>query len=65
MSKSLNITITPAGTVTVDAQGFQGAGCKSATEQIELVLGGGGETKKKPEYHSPPLNTSQGNKLTF
>lgn len=63
--KQININVTPAGNATIDAIGFEGCGCTEATEQIELVLGGGQKKQdKKPEYHMP---TSQGvsNKLTF
>jgi hypothetical protein len=64
--KTITIDITPAGTVTVDAQGFQGCGCAEATEQIELILGGGQRKRKeKPEYYAPAATGQQTNKLTF
>lgn len=46
------LEISPAGSVTVDAQCFVGANCAKATEQIEIVLGGQGakKSKKKPEF---------------
>ena len=60
------IDISPAGGVSIDAQGFKGKSCTKATEQIELVLGGGmAKSKKKPEYFAPPASTRQGAKLTF
>ena len=66
MGKTINIDITAAGSVKVDALGFQGNECDKATEQIELVLGGGQVKKdKKPEYHMPPSSTQNHNKRTF
>lgn len=64
--KQVIIDITPAGTVTVDAQGFKGVGCDKATESIEIALGGAGakSKKKKPEAFQHPSTATQ-NKLTF
>lgn len=55
MAKQIVIDITPAGSVKVDAQGFNGVGCAKATEMIEVAIGGSGakKSKKKPEYFVP------------
>lgn len=60
------VEISAAGSVTVDAKCFTGSGCAKATEQIEIVLGGGGRKtkKKKPEAFSP-AGAKQSAKLTF
>ena len=63
-SKSITVDIGPAGDVKVEAHGFAGNQCEKATEQIELVLGGKAEKKKKPEYYNP-ATTNTGTKLTF
>lgn len=67
MVKQLVIDISPAGTVVVDAQGFKGVGCSKASEQIEIVLGGEGQKKRKdkPERFAPADTGSAKNKLTF
>ena len=47
------VTITPAGTVKIDAVGFKGNACEKATEQLHAVLGGGtqaGTKKRKPDF---------------
>lgn len=63
--EQVEIAISPAGKVTIDAQGYSGTSCTEATEQLELVLGGGSRKREtKPEYHMPAGNTTQ-NKLTF
>lgn len=57
MEKNIVIDISPAGTVKIEANGFNGCGCTEATEQIELVLGGGTKkTTPKPEMYNPAAN---------
>ena len=53
--RTITISVTPAGTPTIDLQGFTGGSCVKATEQIEIALGGGGQKKRdfKPEFHMP------------
>jgi hypothetical protein len=64
--KQVIVDISPAGSVKVEAQGFNGVGCDKATEQIEIVLGGAGakSKKRKPEFFAAP-STKTGTKLTF
>lgn len=64
--KEIVIDITPAGSVKVDAKGFNGVGCDKATEMIEVAIGGAGLRKKtkKPEYHAP-AGQQNASKLTF
>lgn len=59
------VNISRAGSVTIDAEGYTGTSCASATEQLELVLGGGSRKREtKPEYHMP-AGQQASNKLTF
>lgn len=61
----VTVNITRAGLVKMDAQGFTGTSCADATEQLELVLGGGVRKRdRKPEYHMP-TGVQVDNKLTF
>ncbi len=65
--KTLVVSISPAGSVNIDAKGFQGVGCADATERLEVVLGGGAapkSKKKKPEFFCAP-STKVGQKQTF
>lgn len=66
MAKQIVIDISPAGSVKVDAQGFNGVGCAKATEMIEVAIGGAGakKSKKKPEYYTPTGQSNQ-NKNCF
>jgi len=63
--REIVIDISRFGDIKIDAQGFTGTSCDKATEQLEIVLGGGQAKKtKKPEYYSP-TGTQQTAKLTF
>lgn len=64
MQKRVLITIEPDGTTNIDAQGFKGKGCATATEAIALALGGNSRDKsddrKKPEYFGTVPGTQTG-----
>lgn len=64
MRKQVVITFEPDGTTNIDAQGFKGKGCQSATEAIALTLGGSGRDKsddrKKPDYFATNPGTNTG-----
>ena len=63
--REIVIDISRFGDIKIDAQGFTGTSCDKATEQLEIVLGGGQAKKtKKPEYYAP-TGTQQTAKLTF
>jgi hypothetical protein len=64
--KQIIVNISPAGSIEIDAQCFTGTGCAKATEQLEIVLGGGEvkSKKKKPEFFASP-STKTGLKQTF
>lgn len=66
MAEQIVVSVTPAGTVSIETSGFKGGACEKATEQLEIVLGGAGKKtkKRKPEFFSP-ASTGTKNKLTF
>ncbi len=60
------IDISPAGGIKIDVDGFKGKACAKATEQIELVLGGGAvKRKEKPDYYASPVSSTQIGRMTF
>jgi Protein of unknown function (DUF2997) len=64
--EQINVDISPAGNVKIEAQGFTGNGCAIATHDLEVHLNGGTKKRKeKPEFYSPGVSTQQGTKLTF
>jgi hypothetical protein len=50
MSRSIEVVITPAGEVKIDAVGFKGADCEKATAFIEAALGIEQIRVRKPEF---------------
>ena len=50
MSRKIHIRITPAGVITVEAEGFRGKGCEAATKAIEEALGKPRARTRKPEF---------------
>lgn len=50
MQKTIEIVVSPAGEVSIDAVGFKGADCEKATAYLEQALGVVGHKSKKPEY---------------
>ncbi len=50
MSRKIHVRISPAGEITVEAEGFHGKGCEAATKAIEDALGKPGSRTRKPEY---------------
>jgi hypothetical protein len=50
VSRKIHVRITPAGEITVEAEGFQGKGCEAATKAIEEALGKAGNRTRKPDF---------------
>jgi hypothetical protein len=50
MHRTIEVTIDPQGSVTIEATGFRGNACEQATKEIEKALGIQKTRKKKPEY---------------
>lgn len=49
--KTIDILINPAGQLTINANGFEGADCEKATAFLEQALGELEQRQRKPEYH--------------
>jgi hypothetical protein len=50
MKRTIEITVSPIGEVSIDALGFKGSGCEQATKFLEEALGVAAQKVKKPEY---------------
>ncbi|MBK1835635.1 DUF2997 domain-containing protein [Roseibacillus ishigakijimensis] len=50
MSRSIQVTVSPAGEITVEAEGFNGRGCEAATKAIENALGKAKTRTRKPFF---------------
>ncbi len=63
MSRKILVRITPAGVITVEADGFHGKGCEAATKAIEEALGKPGTRTRKPEYWRQSQTTKNQQRL--
>ena len=63
MSRKILVRITPAGVITVEADGFRGKGCEAATKAIEEALGKPGTRTRKPEYWRQTHSTKNQQRL--
>ena len=63
MSRKILVRITPAGVITVEADGFRGKGCEAATKAIEEALGKPGTRTRKAEYWRQNLTTKNQQRL--
>ena len=46
----IHVRVSPNGDIAVEAEGFQGKGCESATKAIEQALGTVRERTRKPDW---------------
>jgi hypothetical protein len=51
MKQTIEVIISAAGEIQIDAVGFKGADCEHATKFLEEALGCVTQKQKKPEYH--------------
>lgn len=59
--KDITITIKTDGATNIEANGFQGVGCKAASQNFEMALAGMDNSKvdtdPKPEMYQQDFNT--------
>jgi hypothetical protein len=48
--KTIQITVSPEGGVSIKTQGFTGGSCRDATRDLERALGLAGRESLLPEY---------------
>jgi hypothetical protein len=48
--KTIQITVTPEGSVSIKTSGFTGGSCRDATRDLERALGIAGRESLLPEY---------------
>ena len=48
--KTIQITVTPDGSVSIKTTGFTGSSCREATRELERALGMSGRESLLPEY---------------
>ena len=50
MTKKIEITVTPDGSVSIKTTGFTGSSCREATRELEKALGLAGREHMLPEF---------------
>ncbi len=58
--KTIQITVSPEGTVNIKTTGFSGSSCRDATRDIERALGVSGTEHLMPEFYN---QTSTGDQV--
>lgn len=48
--KTITITVSPEGSVSIKTSGFTGSSCRDATRDLERALGVSGREHLLPEY---------------
>jgi len=58
--KTIEVSVSPAGAISIEAEGYSGSGCEDATRFLEEALGLPGKRKRKSEfYRRRNRNTNQ------
>jgi hypothetical protein len=50
-TKTIEITVSPEGAVSIKTAGFTGSSCKDATRELERALGVSGRESLLPEFY--------------
>ena len=50
MKRTIEIIVSPAGDISIEAIGFKGPACEKATRAMEEALGAVHQRIKKPEF---------------
>ncbi len=59
MTRILVVLVSPQGETTVQAQGFSGADCLSASKWLEQALGLSGNDRKTAEFYAAATQSQQ------
>jgi hypothetical protein len=51
-SKTIEITVSPEGSVSIKTSGFTGSSCRDATRDLERALGVSGREHLLPEFYA-------------
>jgi hypothetical protein len=64
MSQTIEIIVSPDGSSRVETRGFQGPGCRTASQFIEQALGRQVTERLKPEFYGQSSQQQQHQKGT-
>jgi hypothetical protein len=57
--RTIEVTVSPSGEISIEAVAFKGADCEMATKYLEEALGAVVTRTRKPEYHQRSRQVAQ------
>jgi hypothetical protein len=57
-STTIEVLVSPQGSVSIKTLGFSGASCRDATRELERALGITGRETLLPEFYAPRRSTT-------
>jgi hypothetical protein len=61
--KTIEVSISPTGAITIEAEGYTGSSCEEATRFLEEALGLPGKRTRKAEFYRRRTNTTNHQRL--
>ena len=61
--KTIEVSVSPTGAISIEAEGYNGSGCEEATRFLEEALGLPGKRKRKAEFYRRQTKTTNQQKL--
>jgi hypothetical protein len=61
--RSIEVSVSPAGAISIEAEGYTGSGCEEATRFLEEALGLPGKRARKAEFYRRKTRTTNQQKL--
>jgi hypothetical protein len=59
MKRTIEVMVSPAGEIRIEAVGFVGTSCQEATKALQQALGTTARFQPKPEYHQQNRKAKQ------
>ena len=59
MKPTIEVVVSPQGEIVIEAVGFKGADCETATKFLEVALGVLTARDHKPEFHQSTTRNAQ------
>ena len=61
--KTIEVSVSPTGAITIEADGYTGSSCEDATRFLEEALGLPGKRTRKAEFYRRHTKTTNQQKL--
>ena len=61
--KTIEVSVSPTGAISIEAEGYSGSGCEEATRFLEEALGLPGKRTRKAEFYRRKSKTTNQQKL--